>query len=316
MRAVAIINAKASTVLEMGPAVVHDIAQGFRTRGYDLEVELLPSENIEPALKSAAARPDLDAVIVGGGDGSLNVAASLLSGTGKALGVVPLGTVNLLARDLQIPFDVIHAVDALSNATVETIDLAEVNGVTFHSIAGLGFLAQMARERQRARKEVPFARWLAFALALWRALSRADRMALLIETDTGKITRRCSAVLVTNNIYRESEWTRRRMSDGLLEVHMVSGWTWWPLARAGLDVMMGRWRQSGRVESILGRELVITTRKTRVPVSVDGEIVTLSPPLHFRVLPNALKVLRPIPANATAQSSPHESTSEVWQNSA
>ena len=134
------INAKASTVLEMGPAVVHDIAQGFRTRGYDLEVELLPSENIEPALKSAAARPDLDAVIVGGGDGSLNVAASLLSGTGKALGVVPLGTVNLLARDLQIPFDVIHAVDALSNATVETIDLAEVNGVTFHSIAGLGFL--------------------------------------------------------------------------------------------------------------------------------------------------------------------------------
>lgn len=316
MRAVAIINAKASTVLEMGPAVVDDIARSFQSRGYDLEVELLPPEDIEAALKSAAARPDLDAVIVGGGDGSQNLAASLLSGTGKALGVLPLGTVNLLARDLDVPFDALQGVDALSNATVETIDLAEVNGVTFHSIAGLGFLARMARERQRARKEVPFARWLAFALALWRALSRADRMALLIETETGKITRRCSAVLVTNNIYRETEWTRRRMSDGLLEIHMVAGWTWWPLARAGLDVMMGRWRQSGRVESILARELVITTRKSRVPVSIDGEIVALNSPLHFRVRQNALKVLHPIAADTTAQSAPQESSSEVWRNSA
>lgn len=316
MRAVAIVNARASTVLELGPAVVDDITQSFQSRGYDLEIELLPPEDIEAALKSAATRPDLDAVIVGGGDGSQNLAATLLSGTGKALGVLPLGTVNLLARDLDVPFDVFQAVDALSNASVETIDLAEVNGVTFHSIAGLGFLAQMARERQRARKEVPFARWLAFALALWRALSRADRMALLIETETGKITRRCSAVLVTNNIYRETEWTRRRMNDGLLEIHLVAGWTWLPLAKAGLDVMMGRWRQNGRVESILARELVITTRKPRVPVSVDGEVGILNSPLHFRVRQSALKVLHPIPAEAAAQGAPQDASSDIWRNSA
>src|SRR5690606_35188167 len=152
-----------------------------------------------------------EAVIVGGGDGSQNLAAVLLAGTGKALGVLPLGTMNLLARDLDMPFDLTEAVDALADAQVDCIDLGDLNGRAFHSLAGLGFLARMAHERQRARADVPFARWLAFALAFLRAISQVDRMSLQIETESGKLVRRCSAVLVTNNIYREAEWTRRRM---------------------------------------------------------------------------------------------------------
>lgn len=293
MRAVAIVNAQASAVLELGHEIVEGVERQFRVRGHELELQLVSPEDIERALKIAAARPEIEAVIVGGGDGSQSLAASLLAGTDKALGVLPLGTMNLLARDLDMPFDPMEAVGALADAHVDTIDLGELNGRTFHSLAGLGFLARMARERQRARSDVPFARWLAFGLAFWRAISRTDRMSLEIETERGKLLRRCSAVLVTNNIYRETEWIRRRMSDGLLEVHIVSGWTWLPLVKAGFDVMLGRWRQMGRIESILAREVVIRPRRRRVPVSIDGEVVLERSPLHFRVRRAALRVLRP-----------------------
>jgi len=299
MRAIAIINAKAGAVLEAGPEIAEAIARRFQQRGNDLEVHLVSPEEIESSIRRAAMHPGIDAVIVGGGDGSQSLAASLLAGTGKALGVLPLGTVNLLARDLDVPMRLMDAVDALAHAHEETIDLGHLNGRTFHSIAGLGFLARMARERQRARGEIPFARWLAFVLALSRALARTDRMSLVIETESGKLSRRCSAVLVTNNIYRETAWTRRRISDGLLEVHIVSGWTWLPLARAGFDVMLGRWRQTGRIESILARNVVISTRRRRVAVSIDGEVVHEHTPLVFSIRRGALKVLKPM-AGASA----------------
>jgi diacylglycerol kinase family enzyme len=101
-------------------------------------------------------------------------------------------------------------------------------------------------------------------------------------------------VLVTNNTYRESEWTRPRISDGLLEVHIVRGWTWLPLVKAGFDMMLGRWRRTGRIESILAREIEINPRRRRIPVSIDGEVVQERAPLHFRVQRGALKVLRPV----------------------
>lgn len=298
MRAIAIINAKAGTVLEAGPGIAEDIARKFREHGYDLELLLVAPEEIEASIRRAAARADIEAIIVGGGDGSQSLAASLLAGTRKALGVLPLGTVNLLARDLDMPFGLMEAVDALAHAHVEAIDLGHLNGRTFHSLAGLGFLARLARERQRARGDIPFARWLAFALALSRALLRIDRMSLVIETEDGKVTRHCSAVLVTNNVYRETAWTRRRMCDGLLEVHIVSGWTWLPLAQAGLDVALGRWRQSGRIESILARSVVITSQRSRVAVSIDGEVVQERSPLVFSVRRSALNVLKPASAGS------------------
>ena len=302
MRAIAVINAKAGAVLESGPSIAEDIARRFRDQGYELQLLLVAPEDIEASIRRAAARPDIEAVIVGGGDGSQSLAASLLAGTGKALGVLPLGTVNLLARDLDMPLGLMEAVDALARARVETIDLGHINGRTFHSLAGLGFLARMARERQRARRDIPFARWLAFALALSRALARIDRMSLIIETESGKLNRNCSAVLVTNNIYRESAWVRSRMCDGLLEVHIVRGWTWLPLAQAGLDVMLGRWRQSGRIESILARSIVITSARHRVAVSIDGEVVQERSPLVFSVRRGALRVLKPAPGSSEAKS--------------
>ena len=82
----------------------------------------------------------------------VSAAAAAFSGGDKVLGVLPFGTMNLLARDLGMPADPQAAVAALADARVpRRIDLAEINGRPFHTLSGLGFFSHMARAREEVR---------------------------------------------------------------------------------------------------------------------------------------------------------------------
>jgi diacylglycerol kinase family enzyme len=173
------------------------------------------------------------------------------------------------------------------------IDLAEVNGRLFHSLVGLGFFARMADERQRARKQVPFARSLAFVVALGRAISRVGAIHVLFESKGVKAHRRSAAVLITNNRYREQPIRREKLDEGTLEINIVRGAHSLALLRAGFDLVAGRWRREDSTEQIAVREITVTTSRSSVHASVDGEDVVLQSPLTLRVRPKALTVLRP-----------------------
>ncbi|MFZ8477895.1 diacylglycerol/lipid kinase family protein, partial [Staphylococcus aureus] len=72
-----------------------------------------------------------DELWVGGGDGTLRTAARHLAGTGKVFGVLPFGTMNLLARDLGVPLAPDQAIQALAAAPIDRIDIGRINGVPF-----------------------------------------------------------------------------------------------------------------------------------------------------------------------------------------
>lgn len=293
MRAIAILNAKAGLVLQHGAAIADQVAQAFRAGGNSIDVECVEPDQIESAIERAANRTDIDALIVGGGDGTQSLAASKLAGTNVALGVLPFGTVNLLGRDLGIPLEIEDAVKSLADADRMRIDLAEVNGRLFHSLLGLGFFARMANERQRARQQVPFARSLAFVLALGRAVARIGAMEVVFETGDRRVTRRSSAILITNNRYREQPIKRSRLDESLLEINIVRGARQATLLRAGFDLVAGRWRREDSIEQIAVRDVTINARRPRTRASLDGENVVLSFPLKLRIRPQALTVLRP-----------------------
>jgi diacylglycerol kinase family enzyme len=294
MRAVAILNAKAGFVLQQGEAIVEAVAQAFRDCGHSIEVACVEPGEIEAAIDKAVVRGDIDTLVIGGGDGTQGLAAAKLAGQDIALGVLPFGTVNLLGRDLEIPLELDDAVKALAGAERATIDLGEVNGRVFHSLIGLGFFARMADERQRARKQIPFARSLAFLLALSRAILRVGTMEVAFEADGRRTTRRCAAVMITNNRYREQPIRRARLDEGVLEINIVRGARQAALLRAGFDLVAGRWRRADSIEQIVAREVTITARRTRIHASIDGERVALTVPLKVQIRPQALTVLRPM----------------------
>ena len=293
MRAIAILNAKAGLCLQHGEGIERTVTEAFRNAGTDIEVTCVEPQQIEAAIEEAAARSDIDTLIIGGGDGTQSLAASKLIGKDIALGILPFGTVNLLGRDLNIPLEIEDAVKALPDAERIRIDLAEVNGRIFHSLLGLGFFARLAGERQRAREQIPFARALAFVVAVTRSVLRVGGIDVTFQAESARRVRHSSAVLVTNNRYRESPLHRARIDEGLLEITIVRGGHAAALLKAGFDLVAGRWRREDSTEQVAVREVTITTRRRHLHASVDGERVALTSPLTVKSHPKALTVLRP-----------------------
>ncbi len=151
MRVHAVINRRAGSVAGLDAKVLESEARSaFEKAGHEIEVELVDPQSMEAKLDEAvAAAPDI--LIAGGGDGTVRSAASRLLGSNIALGVLPLGTVNRLAHDLNMPIEPHAALRALAHSGFRTIDVAEVNGEIFLCNSMLGLPSQISEERQNLR---------------------------------------------------------------------------------------------------------------------------------------------------------------------
>ncbi|HUG61193.1 MAG TPA: diacylglycerol kinase family protein, partial [Methylomirabilota bacterium] len=114
MRVAVVLNAKAGAARDANKRVLKDkIADAVARIGHLVDIAFVEPRDWRHALSVLAGRDDVDAVIVGGGDGSISTAGSIFVGTGKAMGVIPLGTFNLFARSLRIPIGFDEVLDAL-----------------------------------------------------------------------------------------------------------------------------------------------------------------------------------------------------------
>jgi diacylglycerol kinase family enzyme len=103
----------------------------FRSRGIAAQMLVALDGGEIARLAADAARSDAEVIVAVGGDGTVDGIASALAGTGKILGVIPLGTFNLLARRLNIPVDLEGALQTAANGRVAEINVGEVNGRVF-----------------------------------------------------------------------------------------------------------------------------------------------------------------------------------------
>ena len=295
-RILVLLNARAGTLLDRGTdGLRREITERLGATGHEVDVRLLRPRQITRAITEAAQGPH-DLVVIGGGDGSVSFAANALAGGDKALGVLPLGTINLLGRDLGMPTDIAAAVAALADAEPRRIDLARLNGRAFHSLSGLGFFSQMARAREEVRGH-PLGRFLGFGFAALRALRRTGRFDLEIAVD-GRVERvDALAVLVTNNRFN-AEWRRQRLDAGVLELHIAQDAGAMSLLKASADLLTGAWRDNPGIRSVLAREVTITQVRRRTWAATDGELAREHVPLRYTLEPQALTVLMPKDAGA------------------
>ncbi|WEK49936.1 MAG: diacylglycerol kinase family protein [Candidatus Kaistia colombiensis] len=293
---IVILNAKAGTINDRDPAEIHAVVErAFAERGHSAEVVLAAENDFLHAI-DGAARLGPATVVVGGGDGSVGHAIRKIAGTDRTLGVLPLGTMNLFAKSLGMPSELESALAALAAASPSWIDLATVNGRRFHTLAGLGFFAEMARGREQFRGVgLPFGRFIAVARSSMRAFSRADILELTLETEAGRREIAAYALLVSNNRLSEDGFDRPRLDEGAIEIHFAEGAEMASRMQAGLDLLAGRWRDNPEIQSIVARRATIESRQPRLWLSVDGELARIETPLVFESLPGALSVLAPGP---------------------
>ena len=108
-----------------------------------------------------------DLIIIGGGDGTMNLASEALVESGRPLGILPIGTANDLARTLQIPSSVPDACAVIAEGRTRAIDLGRANDKYFFNVASIGLSAEVLRYHQGARKR--WLRVLSYPLSVWDA---------------------------------------------------------------------------------------------------------------------------------------------------
>ena len=296
MRIHAILNRNAGTIIGAGAEVFErKLAETFATAGHDITIDTVEPKQIGARFEDAAKR-GYDAIIVGGGDGSVNAAAAALLGKKTALGILPLGTVNRLARDIGLTADVDAALLLLAEAEPRQIDVGEVNGHIFLNNSFIG-LPPMVTERRAKLRGRPLGERLRGYAALPMEVARgARRLAIVIDDDEAARAHRALTVVVSNNAYSEGASLipkRRALDEARLGLyvsrHRTLMQTVWLLLRASL----GLWKGDPDLETRELEKLTIRSNSKRLRVVNDGELMWLNTPLCYSIRPKALTVLVP-----------------------
>lgn len=297
-----LLNPRAGTLKDLrkkfGEKGVSDrVDDAFRAAGKEVDVRLVPPRDLGSVLDEVAQGDPHEELIVGGGDGSLSRSLGKLLKSGKIFGVLPFGTMNLLARDLGMPDEMEPAIDALSKSEPTRVDLASLNGRPFHSISGMGFFAQMARAREAARGMKSFGRYAAFGYAALKAFFRSGRSRYELVIDGAPKRVEATAVLVTNNAFDDEGWRRPRLDEGVIEAIVAHSGGWKERFRLGVAVVRGRWRDDPLIEIFRAKSVVVEKlRRSRVWVATDGELSRENLPLTYESMPAAATMLKPRPA--------------------
>lgn len=294
MRVAVIVNSGAGSVRDgrLDPATVENL---FREAGIEAEIRFVPGDRIDETAREAISS-GAEAVVAGGGDGTIRAVAARLVGGPVPLGVLPVGTLNHFARDLGIPLDLPEAVRLIAEGTIRTLDVGEVNGEIFVNNSVLGFYPPVVKVRDREREEKRRGKWLATASALVKVLPRHPLLRVRIRAEGLDVARSTHFVFVGNNEYEMNAFTygaRSRLDSGKLYLYVVR-------SRGRLEllwlVLLGLFRdlkRTDRVECWSMPDLTIEVRKRSIPVYLDGEVMVLETPLRYRTRVRDLRVILP-----------------------
>lgn len=234
----------------------------------------------------------VDAVVVAGGDGTLNAAAPGVLRSGLPLGILPLGTANDLARTLGLPTDPAAAAAVVARGFARRIDMGEVNGIPYFNVASIGLGVALTRALTQDSKK----RWgaLGYAIAGARVLGRLRRFrADIVQGDRLQVSYTVHLAVGNGRHYGGGMTVSESASvdDGRLDVYSLEVDSVWRLLRLLPALRSGRTRPFAEIRTLEGEAIAVRTRRPR-SVNADGEIVTHTPAL-FRVRPGAIRVFVP-----------------------
>ena len=270
----------------------------FRANGMTATVTMAAGGRAIVDAASAALAARVDVVVAGGGDGTINAVAGVLVGTGRAFGVLPLGTLNHFAKDIGIPLGLDDAVANIAKGRTLDVDVGEVNGQIFLNNSSLGLYPDIVRDREKQQHRLGRGKWIAACWATLGALRRYPFLNVHVRLDDGTARlRRTPFVFIGNNEYTMQGFSigeRKALNGAKLSLYIAQRPGRLALMRLGWSALCGRLAQERDFDVITARNLNIDTRHKRLRVATDGEVTVMVTPLHYRIRPGALRVIVPL----------------------
>lgn len=264
----------------------------LRNAGWQVELQLTTAAGDARRLAREAVAQGMDVVIAAGGDGTINEVIQELAGSETALGVLPIGTVNIWARETHIPLNEAGAREVLLRGRTRCIDLGRVNDRYFLLMVGVGLDGKVihAVEKKSAKRLGVLGYLLVGA---WLGLGYESFRATL--SMNGRTVRKNALQIIIGNtqLYAgaiQYTW-QAKCDDGLLDVCIVRRRSTLGRIAVLFDFLLRREQRRQWVSYEKCTSVEIRTRKS-IATQVDGEPLGHTP-VTLTIAAQALKVIVP-----------------------
>lgn len=258
------------------------------------ELATVAKRAVDAAVKSGGA------VVVAGGDGTINSVMQAVLPTRRPFGIVPQGTFNYSSRAHGIPLETAAAVKALLTARLKPVQVGLVNERAFLVNASVGLYPELLQDREAYKRQYGRHRSVAMWAGLMTLLRDHRQLVVEIETDHGRELVKTPSIFVGNNALQleqigldEAEDVKRqRLAVVIVRSVDTSKMVW--LAVRG---MLGRLGEDDNIRDFPVRSMTVRplsgVSRRGIKVAVDGEIIWCQPPLTFKVAPQPLMLMAP-----------------------
>ena len=228
-------------------------------------------------------------VVACGGDGTVNMVASLLVHTKIALGILPLGSGNGLARSNGIPMDLVKALDVIVKGKTDVIDSGTINGCPFFCTAGIGFDALIAHKFAESTERG----FVTYFKTSVREFFKYKPLTYSINVDGN--TFKCPAFLIT--IANAGQWGNdvyiapaAKLNDGLFHVSILKPFPLITFPLFALKLFSKKADTFNHLQSIIGKKIDIQF-ENELPAHYDGEPLLAKGKVEIEMFPLSLNII-------------------------
>lgn len=254
---------------------------------YDIQIFFTQGQESNHHLAAASAM-EAEVIVAVGGDGTINNVAQYVANTNKIFGVIPMGSGNGLAHELNIPTNPEKALKLINQQKIKTIDTCKANNQFFINIAGVGFDAHIAQLFSKTKKRgfksyftitlKEFAAYKNRAYSIYHNGQQEDVMAFMICV--------CNGTQFGNNAYAAP---KAIYNDGLFDVVIFTSFKIWQVPLIAYKLFKGDVSDLPFVKTFKTNQLSISRNEKEV-VNIDGEAMLLDKDIHFKIYKQNLKV--------------------------
>ena len=258
---------------------------------YDFQVKFTKGPGNGTGLAKEAVNSGADIVVAVGGDGTVNEIGQALVGTSTALGIIPTGSGNGLARHLKIPFGFEKAIEVINKCKIKKIDTATINDQVFLSIAGVGYDAFVAKKFANAQKRGFFT----YFRIVSNEYPQYQPKRYVLEVD-GKIIRRKALSITFANSNQFGNNTsispNAKLDDGLVDVCIVRRIPLYLVPFYVPLLFTKTFHKTHYIEIIRAKSAVVTRKKGKT-IHLDGDPTQTGKVLEMKVNPLSLNIIIP-----------------------
>lgn len=284
-----IVNPVAGTISKTN--LTEELCQKLSDLGFSLDLRKTTKKGDATVLAREAVAKNYLGVIAVGGDGTVNETANALCNTNTALGIIPAGSGNGLARHLGISMDPMKAADVIGERRIVPSDYGTVNNRHFYCTFGVGFDAAVSHRfaNQNRRGKMMYLKSAIDEYIHYKPQEYVISANGKVLTEKAFLIAICNASQYGNNAYIAPY---ADITDGMLDITIVHAGNALDIASVGIDLMSGSLPRNLMIDTFRTESAVISSAE-KGPAHIDGEPLTMDDIMYIQCHPRQLRIFTP-----------------------